>query len=158
MAAMPEPAFDPGPAPTPAAAPLPAAPAVPEVPANLLGALAPPEAAPAPDRSTAAEEAAGTDTAAEVSAFGAWARATFTPPDFWHQPTPSAAEEAAFARASEHLPEQGPWRAAAAAYGTAAAGVITGLLALVWIVRAPARAGVGALVAAAVLITAALTL
>lgn len=92
------------------------------------------------------------DTAEDMSRLARWAVATFRPPDFWNV-QPSAREELAYAKAAPYAPS-GVSRKLGQAYGYAVAGLITALLAAIWVIRSPARMSV-ALILTAVLAAAA---
>lgn len=95
------------------------------------------------------------DTAEDMSRLKAWAVATFRPPDFWNV-QPSAREELAYAKAAPYAPK-GVSRALSQAYGFGVAGLITGLLAAIWVLRSPARTAVAGLMLAAITLAAYLT-
>lgn len=88
------------------------------------------------------------DTAEDMSRLATWLVVTFRPPDFWTT-QPSAREELAYAKATPHAPKGVP-RALGRAYGYGAAGLITVLLAAIWVLRSPARTVVALLLVAVV--------
>ncbi|GAB3214277.1 hypothetical protein GCM10027294_53350 [Marinactinospora endophytica] len=91
-------------------------------------------------------------TAADVERTIRWLGVTYRPPDVWRERQPSLAEEFQFAMDGSHLPESGPWRAAARAYAAPALAVCSALHIAIWILRSPARHATAWLVVAAVLI------
>ena len=95
------------------------------------------------------------DTAKDMSRLARWAVATFRPPDFWNV-QPSAREELAYAKAAPYAPT-GLSRKLGQAYGHAVAGLITALLAAIWVIRSPARMSVALLLAAVLAVAACLT-
>lgn len=66
-----------------------------------------------------------------------WAR--LRPPDVWHTPAPTLAEEIARARRGDHLPESGPWRVAELVRTWISALCNAGLLLVVHANRSAAR-------------------
>lgn len=109
---------------------------------------------PAPQPSTEPEETTPTSEETEESTEVAvvegrsaadadrairWLGVTYRPPDVWRERQPSLREEWEFVMDGSHLPEQGPWRAAARGYAAPAIGLITVLHVLIWVLRSPAR-------------------
>jgi len=106
------------------------------------------EAAPEGGEVVVVQSCSAADAARAIT----WLGVTYRPPDVWRERQPSLSEEWAFVMKGDHLPEQGPWRAAARGYAVPAMGLITVLHALIWVLRSPARNAtawaVGLLVAA----------
>lgn len=121
-----------------------------ETEANAATATKPPTL-----RSVKTPAEGGPDTAEDMSRLAKWAVATFRPPDFWNV-QPSAREELEYAKAAPYAPK-GVSRALSQAYGFAVAGLITGLLAAIWVLRSPARTTVAVFLATTIAVAAYLT-
>lgn len=121
-----------------------------EAEANAATATKPPTL-----RSVKTPAGGAPDTAEDMSRLAKWAVATFRPPDFWNV-QPSAREELEYAKAAPYAPK-GVSRALSQAYGFTVAGLITGLLAAIWVLRSPARTTVASLLVAAITLAVYLT-
>jgi hypothetical protein len=116
------------------------------------------DADPPADPAPPAPAGAGTEvvpagqTAADVERTIRWLGVVYRPPDVWRQRQPSLEEEWRFVLDGSHLPESGPWRAAARAYAAPALALISALHLAVWVLRSPARHATAWVLAAAVVI------
>lgn len=128
---------------------------------------APQTPAPVPEQDQGAQAAAAATTelvevesrsAAEAERAIKWLGVTYRPPDVWRERQPSLREEWEFVMDGSHLPEQGPWRAAARGYAAPTIALIGALHLAVWILRSPARHATAWIVLALPAVTAAFML
>ncbi|RKS09995.1 hypothetical protein DFP74_5741 [Nocardiopsis sp. Huas11] len=97
-------------------------------------------------------------SAADAERAITWLGVTYRPPDIWRERQPCLKEEWDFVMKGDHLPGQGPWRAAARGYAVPAIGLIGVLHFLIWILRSPARQVTAWVVAVLIAVSAALML
>jgi|SRR5699024_3806158 len=116
----------------------------------------PQETAPAGQETEESTEVAVVEgrSAADAERAIRWLGVTYRPPDVWRERQPSLKEEWDFVMDGSHLPEQGPWRAAARGYAAPTIALIGALHLAVWILRSPARHATAWLVLALPVVTA----